>query len=61
MSRATWINGKRKQTGAWEYQRASDRFVIELDSRDWITGQKRRIVVAGETPEWGNWKLERQP
>ena len=60
MKRATWVNGKRKLTGAWEYIWHADRFRIVLDSRDRITGQNRVIVTAGsqaEKPEWGNWRL----
>lgn len=54
--RATWVNGKKKQTGRWTYNRPSDRFDIVLDSKDPITGQERRLSVFGDYPEWGNWK-----
>lgn len=55
-----WKRGKQTVKGVWRYVWASDRFVIELDSTDRITGQRREIVVyGGETPEWGNWKLQR--
>jgi len=57
MKAATWVNGKRKITGRWEYFWAADRFVIELDSKDRITGEPRQIEVAGDRPEWGNWRL----
>lgn len=53
---ATWINGKRKVTGRWRYNWASDSFTIWLDSRDRITGEHRVIVTHNDTPEWGNWK-----
>jgi len=60
MKKAVWINGKRKLEGFWEYVRASDTFIIELKSKDRITGMNRRMVLRGEdTPEWGNWKLQR--
>jgi hypothetical protein len=56
----TWVNGKQQVTGSWRYHWPSDRFVIELNSKDRITGTRRRMVVAGDTPEWGNWKLQRK-
>ena len=59
MRRATWCNGKRKVRGYWSYNWGSDTFFIELDSRDRITGEKRRFTVHGDTPEWGNWKREK--
>ena len=57
-TKATWANGKRRVTGAWRYVWSSDRFVIELDTRDRVTGGNKRVVVGGDTPEWGNWKRE---
>lgn len=60
MSLVAWTNGKRRVTGRWTYHWASDRFVVELDQRDRITGQPKCIVIAGDSPEWGNWKLERE-
>lgn len=59
MHRATWTNGKRSITGWWIYQWAAQRFYIELDSRDRITGQPRSFVTDNDTPEWGRWKLVR--
>lgn len=59
MDKATWTNGKRRVTGYWEYHRHSDRFLIILDSRDRLTGRQRRMEIATERPEWGNWKLVR--
>lgn len=59
--RATWRNGKRVISGSWIYSWASDTFAIFLDSRDRVTGMPRVLRVHGETPEWGNWKLVREP
>ena len=56
--KVTWKNGKRKVTGTWEYNWASDSFTIRLDSIDRITGKRKTIVVTGDKPEWGNWKLD---
>ena len=55
--KATWINGKRTVTGHWKYYWPSDVFIINLDSIDKITGEKKRLMVHNDTPEWGNWKL----
>lgn len=55
---AVWVNGKRRVTGRWLYNRASDRFAIELDQRDRVTRCNKRLIVAGDAPEWGNWKRE---
>jgi len=55
-----WANGKKTITGMWDYIWQSDRFIIILDSKDRVTGDNKRIVVAGETPEWGNWILQRE-
>jgi hypothetical protein len=57
MTEATWVNGPQKVTGRWAYRWASDRFYISLDRVDRITGQKKQIVVCGDRPEWGRWKL----
>lgn len=54
-----WRNGKRTVTGCWFYDETGDTFVVELDSYDRITGTLRRKIVYGDSPEWGNWKLER--
>lgn len=59
--RGVWTNGKRQLTGVWEYRWASDRFLVRLDSRDRIVGSPREMILAGEHPEWGNWKLLREP
>lgn len=56
--RATWTNGKHKVSGLWRYIWSSDVFVIDLDTKDRITGVGKRVVVRGERPEWGNWKME---
>lgn len=58
-AQASWVNGKRRITGSWWYAWGADRFHIRLDSRDRITGTDRRLTVSGDTPEWGNWTLER--
>ena len=54
--KATWMNGKKKLTGKWAYDWASERFYIFLDSTDPVTGAARKVVTCGDTPEWGNWK-----
>jgi hypothetical protein len=59
MKPAIWKNGRRTMRGRYEYHWASNRFVIELESRDRITGANRRMVIAGDKPEWGNWRLGR--
>lgn len=53
----TWRNGKRSVSGRWMYDSAAQRFRIELDSVDRTTGERRRVITAGEFPEWGKWKL----
>lgn len=58
MKQATWINGKKRVRGLWEYRWASDSFLIVLDSKDSVTGRQRSMVVKGDSPEWGNWKRE---
>lgn len=58
MNRATWKNNTRTVTGWWSYNWSADRFHIVLNLQDRITGRQKQIVVAGETPEWGNWRLE---
>lgn len=57
MNTAEWTNGKRLVRGWWSYYWPADRFDIVLDSRDRITGERRRISVNNDRPEWGNWKL----
>lgn len=59
MKKATWVNGKRKITGAWVYDWASQTFKIELDQKDTVTGINKHIEVKDDSPEWGNWKLLR--
>jgi hypothetical protein len=54
---ATWKNGKKKLTGKWAYIWSSETFVIYLNSTDSVTGTQRTIVVGGDHPEWGNWKI----
>jgi hypothetical protein len=58
--RGTWRNGKQVVHGWWAYQWAADKFTIELDGKDEITGAARRITAYGDSPEWGNWKLDRE-
>ena len=55
---AKWTNGKSRVGGHWQFNWASNRFTIVLDSKDGVTGRGRTITVAGDKPEWGNWKLE---
>lgn len=57
MNSATWINGKKSVSGYWVYNYSADNFTVFLNSKDRITGQKRRFIVCGDFPEWGNWKL----
>lgn len=57
---AVWQNGKKTVKGRWQYHWAADKFYIELDRRDSITGSRTRTIIAhGDEPEWGNWKLVR--
>lgn len=60
-NRGTWANGKRTVTGHWSYSWASDRFYITLDTKDRITGTNKQVVTYGDSPEWGKWKLVRDP
>ena len=58
MKTGVWKNGKRIITGFWKYDYPSGRFVILINKKDRITGSdQREIVVSGDKPEWGNWKL----
>lgn len=57
---ATWTNGKQTVKGHWTYYRPSDKFFIELNSTDRVTGLKRKIESYRDEPEWGNWKLVRE-
>lgn len=43
--------------GRWTYNWAADRFTILLDSFDEITGIRRKLIVSGEKPQWGKWRL----
>ena len=52
-----WKNGKETISGRWMWSPHKQRFYIYLDSTDRVTERKREIVVSGDTPEWGNWKL----
>ena len=56
---ATWVNGKRTIHGSYEYDWGSDRFYVRLAQTDRITGEKKSMVLAGDRPEWGNWRLVR--
>lgn len=49
----SWTNGKKRVVGRWLYLRHRERFIVELS-----TG--RRFEVSGDTPEWGNWILEKE-
>jgi len=55
-NQSTWINGKRKVTGTWQYNWSSDSFTIFLDQRDRVTGEYKVVFTTNDTPEWGNWK-----
>ena len=59
MNPGTWINGAQKVTGWWNYNWGADKFTIILDRKDRLTGSPRQFIVYGDTPEWGNWKLQR--
>jgi hypothetical protein len=60
MNEAIWKNGDRRVRGRWSYNWAADRFYVVLDSKDRITGMKREMCIAGDTPEWGGWRLVRE-
>ncbi len=60
MPRAEWVNGKRKISGMWCYSSITQRFYVTLDMKDRITGQRKSFEFAGDSPEWGNWKLQRE-
>jgi hypothetical protein len=53
---AVWSNGEVEIPGRWVYDRGADRFHIWLDSIDQVTRRARYLVVAGDKPEWGDWK-----
>lgn len=57
MNRAKWTNGKRTVTGRWRWIWHKQRFRIILDVPSEVTSRQHDFLVAGETPEWGNWKL----
>lgn len=59
--KATWTNGNKKQTGSWTYIWHRDTFAIHLDSKDPVSGRQREFYTSNEdSPEWGNWKLQRE-
>lgn len=60
MEDGIWVNGKKTVTGKWCYNWGSDTFTIRLNSKDSITGESKCFRVTGDTPEWGNWKLQRK-
>lgn len=54
---ATWQKGKRIIKGRWQYYRPSDKFFIEIDKADGVSGSRtRNFEVYGDTPEWNGWK-----
>jgi hypothetical protein len=57
--KASWTNGKRTITGTWEYINFSRQFHFVLDSRDPVTGLIREFWIKADSPEWGNWKLNK--
>jgi hypothetical protein len=57
---AKWTNGSRTIKGRWFYDLPADKFYIELDSIDRITGCQRNITSHRDEPEWGNWKLVKE-
>lgn len=58
-TRAYWVNQNGDiQWGYWNYNWASDRFSIMLDSKDPITGMQRSFVIAGDNPNFGNYKVQ---
>ncbi len=60
MKTGTWTDGKRTESGRWDYCWGGDYFVVILDSRDPVTGMPRQFRVYDDHPEWGNFKLVRE-
>lgn len=55
-----WKKGKKIITGRWFYDWADKVFYINLNSKDPITGEKRKVKVFGDHPEFNGWKLVRE-
>jgi hypothetical protein len=56
-TKGTWEKNGETIKGSWYYDWAGDVFVINLDSQDPITGQRRKVKAYGEHPEFNGWKL----
>lgn len=54
MTKGTWLNIKtgKTRTGEWVYRWGADRFIVDIKGL-------RRQIVAGEEPQYGNWRLQR--
>lgn len=60
MTPATWRKGNRTVSGRWRYNWASDRFLIELDKPNRLTGERRqRFWVHGDRPEFNGFVVDK--
>lgn len=55
--KAQWSDGYNVIDGTYLYNKPSDRFRINLDSIDEITGRRRELIVADDAPNFGNYIL----
>lgn len=59
-SNAVWRKGRKKITGSWSYNWATDSFYISLKpSRHTQTFLNHKFVVCDDEPEFSGWKLNR--
>lgn len=56
----TWRKGKKTVTGSWCYNWHSQRFHIQLNGKDRITGRPRTAIVSGDSPEFNGWTLQEE-
>lgn len=57
---ARWINGTKYIYGKWSYNRHCDKFHISLDSsKNTIGIRNHDFDTYNDSPEWGNWKLDK--
>ena len=56
--KAKWSNGKNTLTGEYKYNRASNIFIILLDKRDTVSGDRKQINTRGQC-EFNGYKLVR--
>lgn len=59
-SRRCWKKGLAVVEGWCAYNWAADRFDIELDGKDRVTGQPRKFSVYGDEPNFNGWKVVRE-